>query len=461
MNKDELLNVLNTLDESKDSVILLDGKWGSGKTHLLNEFIKKYKKHPVYYVSLLGKRNVDDINTSLYMEVHRDRIIENVVPSSVSPFANIPTLDYALKIKEGCSYIVILDDLERYASSHYDEFLSYVSSLVLKGVKVIVVSNLSYLGAGEKFNFDMYKEKIFDHIYKTDLFSEDVLERKFGIHYKYFDESLINLLNSIAGAPYMMDEYVPDGLLVYDSNSPKARAKAVRHIDNLGDLLQMPRYRVTKGTKQKPIREYLTNEQVDLIANGYVKIGDVTVNFEDFIDRPAPEKLTMAQQLNAEGEDLYFNEDYKKAINKFKAALDKDPKLYIAYSNLSLCYYKMGQYENGLRVVQDLIESKYFNGMPNDIRGYTYYNAALCRAALGDKSKDAGQRHEHYVMAMRNLELAKKFSGNQYNAFSEELQKKLGEKITAMRAGIQKIEQADKHNAINFVNVVEKNKIMS
>ena len=121
----------------------------------------------------------------------------------------------------------------------------------------------------------------------------------------------------------------------------------------------------------------------------------------------------------------------------------------------------MGQYENGLRVVQDLIESKYFNGMPNDIRGYTYYNAALCRAALGDKSKDAGQRHEHYVMAMRNLELAKKFSGNQYNAFSEELQKKLGEKITAMRAGIQKIEQADKHNAINFVNVVEKNKVMS
>ena len=289
------------------------------------------------------------------------------------------------------------------------------------------------------------------------------LPYKFGVLASYYlgNVSDQDLLNSIAGAPYMMDEYVPDGLLVYDSNSPKARAKAVRHIDNLGDLLQMPRYRVTKGTKQKPIREYLTNEQVDLIANGYVKIGDVTVNFEDFIDRPAPEKLTMAQQLNAEGEDLYFNEDYKKAINKFKAALDKDPKLYIAYSNLSLCYYKMGQYENGLRVVQDLIESKYFNGMPNDIRGYTYYNAALCRAALGDKSKDAGQRHEHYVMAMRNLELAKKFSGNQYNAFSEELQKKLGEKITAMRAGIQKIEQADKHNAINFVNVVEKNKVMS
>ena len=43
MNKDELLNVLNTLDKSKDSVILLDGRWGSGKTHLLNEFIKKYK----------------------------------------------------------------------------------------------------------------------------------------------------------------------------------------------------------------------------------------------------------------------------------------------------------------------------------------------------------------------------------------------------------------------------------
>ena len=65
-----------------------------------------------------------------------------------------------------------------------------------------------------------------------------------------------DLLNSIAGAPYMMDEYVPQGLLVYDSNSPKARAKAVRQVDSLGVLLQKPRYRKVQGTVQEPIRAY-------------------------------------------------------------------------------------------------------------------------------------------------------------------------------------------------------------
>ena len=196
MNKNELLNVLKEFIVSKDNVILIDGKWGSGKTYLLNEFIKDYKETPIYYVSLLGKRNIDDINTSLYMEVHKDEVIHSIVPTSVSPFNDVSSLDYILKINNKCKYLVILDDLERYGSTHYDEFLSYVSSLVLKGVKVIVVSNLSYLGSGEKYNFEMYKEKIFDHVYKADLFSSSLLERKLNKYYKYFDESLISLFNN-------------------------------------------------------------------------------------------------------------------------------------------------------------------------------------------------------------------------------------------------------------------------
>lgn len=289
------------------------------------------------------------------------------------------------------------------------------------------------------------------------------LSYKYGMLASYYlgNVSDQDLLNSIAGAPYMMDEYVPQGLLVYDSNSPKARAKAVRQVDSLGVLLQKPRYRKVQGTVQEPIRAYLTDEHAELIANGYVKTGGATVKLEDFINKPAPENLTPAQQLNADGEDFYFDGNYKKAITKFKAALDKDPELYIVYSNLSLCYYKMGQYEDGLRVVQGLIESNYLKGMPNDIRGYTYYNAALCRAALGDKSKDVGQRHEHYVMAMNNLELAKKFSGNQYATFSDELQKKLGRKVAVLQAGIKKIKQNDNHKEIDFVKVAENNKTMA
>lgn len=196
MNKNELKEILTNLTSSKDNVILIDGKWGSGKTYLLNEFIKEYKKHPIYYVSLLGKRNIDDINTSLYIEVHNNKDITTIIPSAVNPFINRTSLDYILKINSESSYIVILDDLERYGSSNYDEFLSYVSNLVLKGAKVVVVSNSEAIGAGEKYNFEMYKEKIFDHIYKADLFSSSVFEQKLNKFYKYFDEYLINSFDS-------------------------------------------------------------------------------------------------------------------------------------------------------------------------------------------------------------------------------------------------------------------------
>ena len=138
MNKNELLKVLNKFKNSSDSVILIDGKWGSGKTYLLNEFIKEYHEVPIFYISLLGKRSVDDINTSLYMEVHKDEVIHQIVPIAVSPFKDDSSLDYILKINNDCRYLIILDDLERYASTHYDEFLSYVQTLVLKGAKVIV-----------------------------------------------------------------------------------------------------------------------------------------------------------------------------------------------------------------------------------------------------------------------------------------------------------------------------------
>jgi len=191
MNKNELLKILNDFPSSKDNVILVDGKWGSGKTYLLNEFIKSYKKHPIYYVSLLAKRSIDDINTSLYMEANKDVLITANVPVSVSPFKNQSSLDYILKLDHKCSAIVIFDDLERYGSSDYDELLSYITFLSLKGIKTIVVSNLLSLGNGERYNFEQYKEKIFDHVYKADLFETSLLERKLGDNYKYFDDDLI------------------------------------------------------------------------------------------------------------------------------------------------------------------------------------------------------------------------------------------------------------------------------
>lgn len=200
MNKDELLNVLLNFYKSDENVILIDGKWGSGKTYLINEFIHNFNKLPIYYVSMLGSRNVNDINTNLYIEINKHSSINQIVPSSINPlkikFNESTSLDFILKRNHDANAIIIFDDFERYSSSDYDSFLSYVSNLVLFKAKVIVVSNLKELGGGEKLIFDEFKEKIFDHIYKAELFTNNVIDIKLHEFSKFVKSDSLNILKS-------------------------------------------------------------------------------------------------------------------------------------------------------------------------------------------------------------------------------------------------------------------------
>ena len=173
MNKRNILNDLNNFIDSDYNIILLDGPWGSGKTFLLNEYVKANEDKGVrfYYVSLHGMKNIDEINTNLFMKVHPEaKNINDIVPNVINPFEEEvdteKTLAYLLKInKLKPNKVVILDDLERYASSDYDAFLSYLTNLIGTGCKIIVVSNLLDFGTSELYLFNTYKEKIFDRIY--------------------------------------------------------------------------------------------------------------------------------------------------------------------------------------------------------------------------------------------------------------------------------------------------------
>ena len=107
MNKRNILDDLNKFIDSDYNIILLDGPWGSGKTYLLNEYVKANDSKGVrfYYVSLHGMKNIDEINTNLFMKVHPDaKNINDIVPNVINPFEEEvdteKTLAYLLKIKK-------------------------------------------------------------------------------------------------------------------------------------------------------------------------------------------------------------------------------------------------------------------------------------------------------------------------------------------------------------------------
>lgn len=142
MNKDELLNELDLFLTNDYNIILIDGPWGSGKTYLLNDFIisKKDTDLKFYYVSLHGLKNIDEINTRIYIQDNLNTKINSIVPSVINPFSVKKSveevLSFALKNKKyKPDKIVILDDFERYYNSDYDSFLSYLNTLITSGAK--------------------------------------------------------------------------------------------------------------------------------------------------------------------------------------------------------------------------------------------------------------------------------------------------------------------------------------
>lgn len=201
MNKEMLLKELINFPSSNYNIILLDGPWGSGKTYLLREAILKNENKDLryYYVSLHGLKNIDEINTNLFMKAHKEiKSIDGIIPNVINPFNEetdtLKTLEYLLKInKLKANKIIILDDLERYASSDYDSFLSYLTSLIGTGAKIIVVSNLLDFGTSELYLFNQYKEKIFDRVYKAQLFDSKTIDIKFGKYQNLLDETIVLL----------------------------------------------------------------------------------------------------------------------------------------------------------------------------------------------------------------------------------------------------------------------------
>lgn len=268
------------------------------------------------------------------------------------------------------------------------------------------------------------------------------------------------ILNSIGEAPYALDTHLKQDeeylakfnnktmekgkLLIYSSQNKKAKPTGFIRLDNINELLQKQKYRVTKGTKQVPNRECMTEYEVQTILAGKV-FGNNVIDYRmaEIQQSASESKMTDSEKLNEEGEEFFFDKKYDKAIRKFEDALKADEKNYIVYSNLSIAFYKNGKYEQGLKVVQDLITSNLFADMPRDVRAYTYYNAGLCREKLGDLETDPVKQKEHYNKARANYKLAVSNGSKNVQYKVDNMNKKISgigkNKKTAFNLGMQKM----------------------
>lgn len=201
MEASKIIEILKTFCRNKNyRAILIDGKWGIGKTFYFKKFFdslnNKARKH-FHYFSFFGTESIDEINTKIYRELHPRFIwlkvgVKTISSSidAVSPLNISSSLDYILDLIDIKDInlkkhpILIFDDIERMSNNVFPFFLGFLYKLNLQGARVICFCSSEILK--DKFSiFDEHKEKVFDAVYMIsepslvcfeDMFKEFTLE---------------------------------------------------------------------------------------------------------------------------------------------------------------------------------------------------------------------------------------------------------------------------------------------
>lgn len=186
--------------------VLLKGKWGSGKTHFINDYKKQLdeKEQKYIYVSLYGVRNYDEIETKFLETIHprlynkktifAGKIAKQFLKGTLKidwdgngqENAELETKIPDFKPEDLLNtkdYILIFDDLER-CSINIINLLGYINHFVEhQSYKVILIANEEEFKKSKKYI--KIKEKL---VGKTFEFISDALSA--------YDSFLIELKNT-------------------------------------------------------------------------------------------------------------------------------------------------------------------------------------------------------------------------------------------------------------------------
>lgn len=175
MLRDKLNAFLN--DEEANG-FLLSGPWGVGKTHFIQEWIKKNetKNRKFIHLSLFGVSNVSELNaqaiekTNIVAKVGKmlresnQGITFGVNGMSVSfpiigLFASLCRMNFRKNSK--MKYFLILDDIERKDNKlSLEEIFGFVDQLPKENVKAILITNDELL---KEQNFINFKDKVIQY----------------------------------------------------------------------------------------------------------------------------------------------------------------------------------------------------------------------------------------------------------------------------------------------------------
>ena len=166
--------------------ILINGKWGIGKTYFIKKEFLKYKS-PIY-ISLFGINSFEDFKVQMYFELDKilgfikkvNKSIENTSIGIGWFSMSIPYFEQDIvKIieRKKKEFLIVIDDLERKSSNiNMEEILGLLESLTaIKELNIIIIANEEKMQPDDKTIYDNFKEKVIQKTYNIDEYSKKAL----------------------------------------------------------------------------------------------------------------------------------------------------------------------------------------------------------------------------------------------------------------------------------------------
>lgn len=225
---------------SPEYAILLNGKWGSGKTYFIDTFINEYKEPNIKFIkiSLFGLKNTNSIDEEIFQSLHPllgskyAKVTGNILKSALKLGVNLnwnqddkkdgtanvdlkefnPLDFFSDKKKSKQEIIFIFDDLER-TEINLKEVLGYINYLVEQSnFKVIILAN------EEKINYDDYKE-----------FKEKIIGKTFEVKHS-FEHILTSFIDNKTN---LSKEILYTNAQIIKRNYEIAKYNNLRHISQI------------------------------------------------------------------------------------------------------------------------------------------------------------------------------------------------------------------------------------
>jgi hypothetical protein len=150
--------------------VLLSGKWGSGKTHFIEQFKSEHSSVRVVKISLFGLKSKEDIHKKIVLEQFNflkpsgaiaknvPYVLEKLTGLNLNLSLSDISVGMAIKQVWNKKTLFVFDDLERIEMS-FPEAFGYINQLVEEfGQKVIFLADETRLKDPEEYQ--QFKEKI-------------------------------------------------------------------------------------------------------------------------------------------------------------------------------------------------------------------------------------------------------------------------------------------------------------